>query len=172
MRLYAHVGGHSVSQPDWLTPGPPSASTRYGRSPSQLHAYGTYTSCLTSSSFPSNHTSHPYYTTMSLTHKSAFLPKVGAKMDIQSRPNPLPEQKGLVSVEITATSVNPVDYKIRDGAFPFQLPGILGGDGAGIVHSTGPGVKKFKKGDRVFFQGHLGQNDASTFQGKCVLDEK
>ncbi|PWN25901.1 quinone reductase [Jaminaea rosea] len=108
---------------------------------------------------------------MSLTHKAAFYNKVDGKADIQSRPNPLPE-KGQVSVEITATSLNPVDWKIRAGAFPFTLPAVIGGDAAGVVHSVGKGVKNFKKGDRVFFQGYLGENDASTFQGKAVLDEK
>lgn len=111
---------------------------------------------------------------MSLTHKAAILQKSGegVKHNIESRPNPLPEQKGQVVINITATSVNPVDYKIRDGSFPFQFPAIVGGDAAGEIHNVGPGVKKFKKGDRVFFQGHLGQNDASTFQGKVVIEEK
>ncbi|CAO1616517.1 unnamed protein product [Parajaminaea phylloscopi] len=108
---------------------------------------------------------------MSLTHKAIVYEKANTPGKLQSRPNPLPE-KGQVVIEITATAVNPVDYKGRDGMFPLPFPVILGSDAAGIVYSVGQGVTDFKKGDRVFFQGILGNNDACTFQQKLVLDEK
>ena len=59
-----------------------------------------------------------------------------------------------VLVEIHATSVNPLDPKIRDGEFklilPFKLPLILGNDVAGVVVQTGAQVKAFKPGDAVY----------------------
>lgn len=58
-----------------------------------------------------------------------------------------------VLVRIHATSINPIDWKLRSGAararMPIQLPAILGRDLAGEVVDFGPGVTKFKKGQRV-----------------------
>lgn len=38
-----------------------------------------------------------------------------------------------VLVKNVSTSVNPVDWKTREGGFPIPLPRILGGDLAGTV---------------------------------------
>jgi NADPH:quinone reductase-like Zn-dependent oxidoreductase len=58
-----------------------------------------------------------------------------------------------VLVEAAATSVNPVDWKIRSGArqkdFPLQFPAILGMDVSGVVRAVGLNVRTFKPGDRV-----------------------
>ncbi len=58
-----------------------------------------------------------------------------------------------VLVEAAATSVNPIDWKIRSGArqkdFPLKLPAILGRDVSGIVRSVGSNIRTFKPGDRV-----------------------
>src|ERR1700734_2295679 len=60
---------------------------------------------------------------------------------------------GFVLVEAAATSVNPVDWKIRSGArqkdFPLKLPAILGKDVSGTVRAVGKDVRTFKVGDRV-----------------------
>ena len=53
---------------------------------------------------------------------------------------------GEVIVRVAATSVNPVDAKIRSGAAPAlapAFPATLHGDVAGIVESAGQGVKDF-----------------------------
>ncbi|MDT0295185.1 NADP-dependent oxidoreductase [Mesonia ostreae] len=58
-----------------------------------------------------------------------------------------------ILVKIHAASVNPVDWKIRDGKgekFGMKLPLILGADFAGIVEKTGDKIKKFKKEDQVY----------------------
>jgi NADPH:quinone reductase-like Zn-dependent oxidoreductase len=61
--------------------------------------------------------------------------------------------EGQVLVRMTATSVNPIDYKMRSGAakdrFPLEFPAILGRDIAGIVREVGPRVTQFKPGDKV-----------------------
>ncbi len=60
---------------------------------------------------------------------------------------------GQVLIRAKATSVNPVDYKIRSGAASFfapLAPRILHGDVAGIVDQVGAGVTTFKPGDEVY----------------------
>ncbi len=58
-----------------------------------------------------------------------------------------------VLVEVWATSVNPIDWKIRSGTrkadFPLALPTILGMDVSGIVREVGRNIRTFKPGDRV-----------------------
>src|SRR5829696_10131285 len=59
-----------------------------------------------------------------------------------------------VLVRVRAASLNPVDYKVREGklagAFPFHFPVILGWDAAGVVEQVGPAVTWFKPGDPVY----------------------
>lgn len=59
-----------------------------------------------------------------------------------------------VLVKIHAASINPLDFKIRDGAFklilPYRLPLILGNDMAGTVTQVGAKVTQFKPGDEVY----------------------
>jgi NADPH:quinone reductase-like Zn-dependent oxidoreductase len=65
------------------------------------------------------------------------------------QPSPGP---GEVLVKVEATSVNPIDWKIRNGSFKmdgFKLPAILGPDVAGEVAELGPAVNGLRKGDRV-----------------------
>ena len=58
-----------------------------------------------------------------------------------------------VLVEAAATSVNPIDWKIRSGArqkdFPLALPAILGRDVSGVVRAVGSNIRAFKLGDHV-----------------------
>lgn len=59
---------------------------------------------------------------------------------------------GHLLVEVKATSVNPVDTKIRGGPFPFapEFPAILHIDFAGIVSEVPQGETRFKVGDKVY----------------------
>jgi NADPH:quinone reductase-like Zn-dependent oxidoreductase len=65
---------------------------------------------------------------------------------------------GQVLVRVTASSVNPIDYKLRSGAMkdymPLELPVILGRDVSGIVREIGDGVSGFAAGDRVMALGN------------------
>lgn len=61
--------------------------------------------------------------------------------------------KGQVLVRVKASSVNPVDTKIRSGmlaAIAPESPTVLGCDVAGIVESVGEGVADFTEGDLVY----------------------
>jgi NADPH:quinone reductase-like Zn-dependent oxidoreductase len=55
---------------------------------------------------------------------------------------------GHMLIRVRAASVNPVDWKIRAGMVPTQLPRILGYDVAGIVESSL--ADGFHEGDEVF----------------------
>jgi NADPH:quinone reductase-like Zn-dependent oxidoreductase len=58
-----------------------------------------------------------------------------------------------VLVKVRATSINPIDWKLRSGAaksrMPLTLPAILGRDLSGEVVEAGRGVSGFLKGMRV-----------------------
>lgn len=59
-----------------------------------------------------------------------------------------------VLIEVHAASVNPIDWKIRQGlqrAFiRYQLPHVLGLDASGVVVEVGRAVTRFAVGDEVF----------------------
>ena len=65
---------------------------------------------------------------------------------------PEPEGKEIL-IKVHATSVNPVDYKIRKGMFGdmFKLPVILGFDVSGVIESVGKKVTDFKVDDEVYY---------------------
>ncbi len=65
-------------------------------------------------------------------------------------------------VRVVAASVNPVDWKIREGylqaMIPYQFPLTLGWDVSGVVEKTGNNVKHFKAGDAVFSRPDIKRN--------------
>jgi len=72
------------------------------------------------------------------------------RMALVPRPEPRPAQ---VLVRIGASSVNPLDIKIRAGQAGHArqpLPAILGIDLAGVVEAVGDGVSAFRHGDEVY----------------------
>ena len=74
------------------------------------------------------------------------------RLELTEQPDPV-VGPDYVLVRVRATSVNPVDYKIREGylqgAFPSHLPMILGWDVAGVVEQVGPAVTEYVPGDEV-----------------------
>eukprot|EP01035_Chromulina_nebulosa_P019740 gene19740-25672_t len=78
-----------------------------------------------------------------------------------------------VLVEIHAAGLNPLDAKIRDGAFkpllPYRPPLILGHDMAGIVVRVGSKVHRFKEGDEVYARPRDGR--VGTFAEAISIDE-
>lgn len=70
----------------------------------------------------------------------------------EDAPRPEPA-RGEVLVKVHAAGVNPVDWKVRGGAFKTrgaELPQIPGYDVAGVVEKVGEGVQRLKPGDEVF----------------------
>ncbi len=76
-----------------------------------------------------------------------------APLELMDLPRPEPGP-GELLVRVRAASVNPVDYKIRDGGvkvlLPYTFPLVLGNDLAGDVEAVGPGVTRFAVGDAVY----------------------
>jgi len=74
------------------------------------------------------------------------------KLKYEDFPDPIPGE-GEVLIRQAATSVNPVDIKMRTGEakerFPVEFPGILGRDVAGTVRALGPKTTGFAPGDKV-----------------------
>lgn len=73
------------------------------------------------------------------------------RLELREVPDPKPGA-GQVRVKVAAASINPVDWKIRSGAFrmaEMKFPAILGRDVSGIVMEVGPGVTRLRAGDKV-----------------------
>ena len=85
--------------------------------------------------------------------RAQLLQSYGDKPDFKLADIPKPEVvPGQVLVRIAATSVNPIDLKIRKLGLAFApaLPAILGMDMAGTVEAVGEGVTDFSEGDAVY----------------------
>lgn len=81
------------------------------------------------------------------------LPEFGDPDVFESRELPVPHPgPNEVLVEVHATSVNPLDSRIRrEGQSLVELPAVLGYDVSGVVKDIGPGVDDFGVGDAVFY---------------------
>src|SRR6516164_9402057 len=94
--------------------------------------------------------------------KAAYIKKVGPPENIVYGDLPAPKPRGAAAlVKAHAVDVNPVDTYIRAGnvVMPIPIPFVVGCDLAGVVEEVGPGVRRFKPGDRVWCsnQGLLGR---------------
>lgn len=76
-------------------------------------------------------------------------------------------------VKIDAVSVNPVDYKIRQGSAKnkvLETPKIIGWDAVGTVEAIGEAVTLFKIGDKVYYAGDITrQGSNAEYQ---IVDER
>lgn len=86
--------------------------------------------------------------------KAVIMEEFGGPEVFKEREMPKPDlQPGHVLIHVAATSVNPLDYKIRQGIFKGftpAFPAILHGDVAGIIVAVGEGVTNFRIGDQVY----------------------
>lgn len=88
------------------------------------------------------------------------------QLKFEDRPDPIPGS-GEVLVRLAATSVNPIDIKLRSGQmkdfWPLTFPAILGVDVSGVIHGVGSGVSGFSVGDNVF------ANGMQAYASLCVV---
>jgi NADPH:quinone reductase-like Zn-dependent oxidoreductase len=83
-----------------------------------------------------------------------------------------------VLVQVHATSVNPLDWKLREGLLdavrPVVFPVIWGCDLSGVVAEVGPSVTLFKPGDEVygFKDGYVAKTYRGTYAEYVVAPEK
>ena len=87
--------------------------------------------------------------------KAIVIDEYGDKGVLQEREIEKPAiEDNQILVESYATSINPIDWKVRSGnlkeMLEFEFPITLGWDIAGVVVEKGKGVSGFEIGDRVF----------------------
>lgn len=91
------------------------------------------------------------------------------KVEQVAKPAPGP---GQVLIRIHAASVNPIDWKLREGmlkAFvPLALPVVAGQDLAGVIEAVGEHVDDLQVGDAVFAM--LATNVLGAYAEYAVLD--
>jgi NADPH:quinone reductase-like Zn-dependent oxidoreductase len=78
------------------------------------------------------------------------------KVEDVDRPEP---GTGEMLVKVHTAGVNPIDYKIRNGAgqrLGMTLPIQMGGELVGVIEQLGAGVEGFEPGDAVFGMVHTG----------------
>ncbi len=77
-------------------------------------------------------------------------------------------QKGEVRIRVKAAAFNPVDVKIRQGAYGNCLPVILGADCSGFIDEIGAEVNNFAIGDEVYAMPFGQGSNGSYAQYVCV----
>ncbi|MFO8069247.1 MAG: NADP-dependent oxidoreductase [Alkalibacterium sp.] len=87
--------------------------------------------------------------------KAVIIEEYGGKEKLKETEVPMPIAKEhQVIVKEKATSINPIDWKLREGylqkMMPWEFPIILGWDVAGEIVEVGSEVTDWKIGDRVF----------------------
>lgn len=97
---------------------------------------------------------------MQKTMKAAVIHDYGdnsvVKLTDVDRPDPRP---GEVLIKVEAAGVNPIDWKIRNGAgerLGLKLPIHMGGELVGRIEQLGDGVHDFRLNDLVFGMVHTG----------------
>ncbi len=74
-------------------------------------------------------------------------------LEIIETPVPVPNDDQVL-VKVKAVSVNPLDWKVRNGSMKMitgsKFPKEAGADFSGIIENAGASIKHFKKGDEVF----------------------
>jgi len=100
--------------------------------------------------------------------KAAVCYEFGGPEVMQIAELPEPEaETGQVLIEVHASSVNPIDWKIRQGQmasrFGEEFPQRLGFDVSGIVQAVGDGVTELKVGDSVYAR-------SNNLAGKCYAE--
>ncbi|MBZ0121793.1 MAG: NADP-dependent oxidoreductase [Sandaracinaceae bacterium] len=92
---------------------------------------------------------------------------------IEDVPEPSPGPHDVL-VRVCATSVNPVDCKIRSGGqravIFYELPWILGLDVSGVVEAVGARVTRFRAGDEVWSSPT--HRRPGTYADKLCIDER
>lgn len=80
---------------------------------------------------------------------------------------------GELVIRIVATSVNPIDWKIREGhfecVFEHVFPIVPGWDAAGTVDALGEGVEGFNVGDAVFAYTRKSRAHDGTYAGYIAI---
>lgn len=105
--------------------------------------------------------------------KAIVIEQYGGSEELVEKELSKPEIKAnQVLIEMHATSINPIDWKIRAGyladGMPFEFPLILGWDAAGVIAEVGKDVTQFEVGDEVFARPAMANG---TYSEYVAVDE-
>ncbi|BCC30571.1 NADP-dependent oxidoreductase [Bacillus cereus] len=105
--------------------------------------------------------------------KAMIIDKYG-KVPMRMAEVPTPEiNEYEVLAEIHAASINPIDFKIRDGKvkmlLKYEMPLILGNDFSGVIVKVGSKVTRFKVGDEIYARPR--KNKIGTFAEYIAIHE-
>ncbi|CDN36955.1 unnamed protein product [Bacillus thuringiensis DB27] len=105
--------------------------------------------------------------------KAMIIDKYG-KVPMRMAEVPTPEiNQHEVLTEIHAASINPIDFKIRDGKvkmlLEYEMPLILGNDFSGVIVKVGSQVTRFKVGDAIYARPR--KNKIGTFAEYIAIHE-
>ncbi len=105
--------------------------------------------------------------------KAMIIDKYG-KVPMRMTEVPTPEiNEYEVLAEIHAASINPIDFKIRDGKvkmlLKYEMPLILGNDFSGVITKVGSKVTRFKVGDEIYARPR--KNKIGTFAEYIAIHE-
>ncbi|MCU7492930.1 MAG: zinc-binding dehydrogenase [Ignavibacteria bacterium] len=105
--------------------------------------------------------------------KAMVITAFGGPEVFEEKELPKPEPGiGELLIKVHASSINPVDYKIRmNGSWAVTPPAIIGYDASGVVEKCGPGVKDFKPGDEVFYTPFIEQGHGTYAQYAVVHED-
>lgn len=85
--------------------------------------------------------------------RAQLIREFGSSSVFETADTPTPELKpGHILIEVKASSVNPMDYKVRGKGPPIapELPAILHADVSGVVKKVGEGVAGLEPGHEVY----------------------
>lgn len=112
---------------------------------------------------------------MATTMKAMVIRRTGGPEVFEKAELPIPHPgANQVLVRVKATSVNPIDCKVRSGAVAIlpPLPAVLHGDISGTVVEVGRDVSHFREGNEVFgFVGWTG-GEGGTLAEYAVCDAR
>lgn len=106
--------------------------------------------------------------------KAVVINQYGGKEELVEQDVTLPQLKeNQVLVKEQATSINPIDWKLREGylkqMFDWPFPIILGWDVAGVITEVGSSVTDWKVGDKVFARPETTR--FGTYAEETIVDE-
>lgn len=113
--------------------------------------------------------------------KSAQISRYGSSDVIEINQNAsvsLPTSSGEILVDVMASGVNPVDWKIREGymqqMIPLQFPATLGMDFSGVIKDIGSdqdiSTADLKQGDKVYGQASVTKGGSGAFAEVVVTN--
>jgi NADPH:quinone reductase-like Zn-dependent oxidoreductase len=93
--------------------------------------------------------------------KAVLIYKFGGPEELKYGDAPMPEiNPDDVLVKVFATSVNPIDWKVREGGrgLKREFPLILGWDVSGVIEKVGAEVTDYKAGDEIYARPDVSRN--------------